>query len=135
MTVLVDTSAFVILVDPDNDQHGRATDVLEQVRDDRIGLVTHEYIVVETIALLQRRIGLTAVGHFVGELLPLVETIWVDPELHRSARDALLATGRRRFSFVDWTSFLAMRRLGITTAFAFDADFATQGFEVMPTLP
>jgi len=31
-----------------------------------------------------------------------------------------------------WTSFEIMRRRGIGTAFAFDDDFARQGFELVP---
>lgn len=45
----------------------------------------------------------------------------------------MLAAGRR-VSLVDWTSFLVMRRRGITTAFAFDADFAAEGFQVTPAV-
>jgi predicted nucleic acid-binding protein len=39
---------------------------------------------------------------------------------------------RRRTSLVDWVSFEVMRRRGIETAFAFDRDFATAGFAVVP---
>jgi predicted nucleic acid-binding protein len=46
----------------------------------------------------------------------------------------MLVAGRRSVSLVDWTSFLVMRRRGISTAFALDPDFAVEGFEVMPAL-
>ncbi len=93
--------------------------------------MTHEYAVVETISLLSRRLGLSVVARFVADFLPLVEVIWVGQELHLEARRALLASSRG-LSLVDWTSFLVMGRLGITRAFTFDADFAAQGFEVIP---
>ena len=35
---------------------------------------------------------------------------------------------RRDVSLVDWTSFELMRELGVVQAFAFDDDFASQGF-------
>ena len=38
----------------------------------------------------------------------------------------------RDVSLVDWTSFEVMRRLGIEQAFAFNDDFAAQGFGVLP---
>jgi predicted nucleic acid-binding protein len=44
----------------------------------------------------------------------------------------VLVAGRRKVSLVDWTSFLVMRRRGISTAFALDSDFAAEGFEVIP---
>jgi predicted nucleic acid-binding protein len=38
----------------------------------------------------------------------------------------------RGISFVDRTSFELMRAEGIARAFAFDRDFARQGFETVP---
>ena len=40
--------------------------------------------------------------------------------------------GRRRLSLVDCTSFEIMRRHGITAALSLDADFAQQGFRLLP---
>ena len=94
--------------------------------------MTHEYVVVETTALVQRRLGLGPLRRFVDDLLPLVEIVWVDETLHVEAREALLAGGRQTVSLVDWTSFLVMRRHGVRRAFTFDPDYATEGFEVIP---
>lgn len=132
MTVLVDTSALVALLDRDGPRRGLAVDVLAGLRAGGMPLVTHEYVVVETISLVQRRLGMAALRVLVDEIVPLAEVQWVDPELHAEAREALLAAGRRGVSLVDWVSFLVMRRRGIRTAFAFDADFATEGFELIP---
>ena len=98
----------------------------------RTTLLTHEYILVEVMALAQRRLGLGAVRRLVDDLLPLIEVAWVDPTLHAEARESLLAAGRRTVSLVDWTSFLVMRRHGVRRAFTFDDDFASEGFEVVP---
>ncbi len=40
----------------------------------------------------------------------------------------------KTYSFADCTSFVLMRRLGITRAATLDADFAREGFEVLPSL-
>ncbi len=45
---------------------------------------------------------------------------------------ALLAAGHRSVSLVDWVSFELMRAERIDCAFAFDADFARQGFATVP---
>jgi predicted nucleic acid-binding protein len=132
VTVFVDTSAFFALLDLDSDDRAPAAAVLQRFQADGEPLVTHEYVVVETIALVQRRLGMGAVRRFVDDLLPLVEIEWVDPALHAAAREAMLAAGQRGVSLVDWTSFLVMRRRGIGTAFAFDDDFAAHGFATRP---
>lgn len=134
MTVFVDTSAFYALLDPDGKEYQPALAALVALRERRRPLITHEYVVVETFSLTQRRLGLTAAGRFVSELLPLVDEVWVDRQLQREAIEAVFAGGIRGTSLVDRTSFLVMRRHGITTAFAFDADFAAQGFEVIPAV-
>jgi uncharacterized protein len=130
--ILVDTAAFYALIDDRDPNHGRAISVISDLVEADETLLTHEYVVVETTALVQRRLGLGALRRFVDDLLPLVEIAWVDQDLHREAREALLAAGRRTVSLVDWTSFLVMRRHGVRRAFTFDPDFGAEGFEVVP---
>jgi len=130
--VLVDTAAFYALIDDRDPNHLRARDTIDQLEAADIPLLTHEYVVVETTALVQRRLGLGALRRFVDDLLPLVEVAWVDETLQVEAREALLASGRRNVSLVDWTSFLVMRRHAVRQAFTFDPDFGAEGFEVLP---
>ncbi|HYN47648.1 MAG TPA: PIN domain-containing protein [Candidatus Nanopelagicales bacterium] len=132
MTEFVDTSAFFALLDADDAHRGRARTHLQDAQAAGVDLLTHEYVVVETTALVQRRLGLEALRRFVDDLLPLVEVAWVDEALHGEAREALLAAGRRNVSLVDWTSFLVMRRHGVRRAFTFDPGFRAEGFEVVP---
>ncbi len=130
--ILVDTAAFYALVDDRDPNHVRATATISDLVAADETLLTHEYVVVEATALIQRRLGLGALRRFVDDLLPLVEVAWVDAGLHGEAREALLAAGRRTVSLVDWTSFLVMRRHGVRRAFTFDPDFGAEGFEVVP---
>ncbi len=95
-------------------------------------MLTHNYVLVETSALVQRRLGIAAVDTFVNELSAPATVMWVDADLHERAVTALLAARRRQVSLVDWTSFELMRRRAITSAFAFDEDFRAQGFTVVP---
>ncbi len=87
---------------------------------------------VEATTLVQRRLEPAAVRQLHDALLPPLTPIWVDESLHRAAVTSLLASGRRGVSLVDWVSFELMRREGISTAFAFDRDFAAQGFSLIP---
>ena len=129
--ILVDTSALLALLDRDDAFHSAAAAALPGLAAED-ALVTHEYILVEVIALAQHRLGLCAGRRLVDDLLPLLEVAWVDPTLHAEAREALLAAGRRTVSLVDWTSFLVMRRHGVRRAFTFDPDYAIEGFDVVP---
>lgn len=130
MRIFVDTSALYALLDRDDGNHRAAAGQFDAIASAR--LLTHNYVVVETTALVQRRLEPAATRALLAELLPAVEVIWVDEPTHQAATSALLAALRRRVSLVDWVSFEVMRRIGIKTAFAFDRDFAAQGFEAIP---
>ena len=132
MSVFVDTSALYAALDSRDDRHGRAKAVFA----DLIGneeLVTHSYVIVEIAALTQTRLGAAASRDLFRTVVPALNVALVDERLHESSVAAFLASDRRRASLVDWTSFEFMHRTGLRTAFAFDRDFAEQGFEVIPT--
>lgn len=130
--ILVDTAALYALLDRADPAHGLAVATFEHLRAADEHLVTHDYVLVEAIALVQRRLGMDAVRRLVDDLLPLLDVVWVDAGLHAEAQEALLAAGRRDISLVDRTSVLVMRRHGIHRVFTFDADFAAEGFDVLP---
>jgi predicted nucleic acid-binding protein len=130
LTTFVDTSAFYALLDQDDANHPAAARTWKRLLQLREPLLTHNYVLVESAALAQRRLGVEAVRVLVEELLGVVRVAWVDQTLHQAALTALLAAGRREVSLVDWLSFALMRQHGIRQAFAFDAHFHQQGFGV-----
>jgi len=132
VVTLVDTSAFYAFLDARDGNHATAKAAFARLLEARDDLLTHAYVVVESAALIQRRLGAEAVRVFLDDLLPVTRIAWIDESTHRQAVAGLLGSAGRGVSLVDWTSFVVMRHLGIGRAFAFDADFATQGFEVMP---
>ena len=73
-----------------------------------------------------------ACSYLLRDLLPVLSVRFVDQNLHMLAATSLLAAGRRKVSFVDWTSFEMMRAENLTEAFAFDNHFAEQGFTLRP---
>lgn len=94
-------------------------------------LLTSNYVVLETLALVGRRMGPLAVRDFQTNVVPALEVVWVDEPLHQRAVAALLTAGLRDLSLVDCVSFELMRQLGLQTAFAFDAHFVQQGLKRM----
>ncbi len=128
MSVFLDTSAVLAVLNAGDESHARAARTFRQLLESKEDLVTTSYVLVETTALLQHRFGLDSVRRFHDDILPILEVVWVDGDLHREGASALLTAGRRELSLVDCTSFACMRRRGITRAFHFDRHFRTQGF-------
>ena len=131
MATLIDTSALYVLLDESDPDHAAAVAILSRSRTADPNLVIHSYALSESIALVQRRFGLDAVRRLVDVYLPIIEIAWVDHDLHDRALSVLLGSGRRTVSLVDQVSFILMRDRGIRSAFAFDRDFLTQGFELL----
>jgi len=126
--VFVDTSAILALLNPKDELHSQARSTFEALRGAGAGLVTTSYVLVEIYALLGRRMGVGAVRACRGDLAPLLEVVWVDEALHDEALDLLLDRSERGLSLVDAVSFVAMRRLRLERAFAFDRHFEAEGF-------
>ena len=128
----VDTSGIYAVLDRDDQFHQRAADCWRGLIGDGSPLVAHNYVLVETIALAQRRLGSLAVRALNDDVFPSVRLIWVDEALHTVGMTACLATARRDISLVDWVSFELMRTHGVQQVFAFDEHFREQGFAVIP---
>lgn len=129
--VFVDTSAFIALLVSDDAHHARATRAFEALAASESRLLTSSYVLVETYALLFRRVGIRAVRAFRDGFTPLLETAWVGAELHeRGVERHLRARGRSRPSLVDAVSFELMMERSIDRAFAFDPDFERAGFRL-----
>jgi Predicted nucleic acid-binding protein, contains PIN domain len=126
MKVFVDTSALYALVDDGDPHHGDAVGSLQRVQGSA-DLLTHNYVLVEAISLVRRRLGASAELHLMDVILPIVRTIWIDELTHRAATTAYRAASRSG-SLVDYVSFEVMRQAGVEVVFAYDRDFERQGF-------
>jgi predicted nucleic acid-binding protein len=123
VSVVVDSSALFALLDADDPHHAEATRYWDEADQD---LVTHAYVIVETVAIVRRRWGWDIVDRLVDDLLPALRVELID----RATHDEALADYRARHSgasLVDRVTIAFARRVGITTAFAFDRDFTSAG--------
>ncbi|OFW45530.1 MAG: hypothetical protein A3J29_04700 [Acidobacteria bacterium RIFCSPLOWO2_12_FULL_67_14b] len=132
MTVFVDTSALVALLDANEGKHAACGRVWRKLLKEDAGFITSNYVMVETYALAQRRLGLDAVRALTADFLPLLTVDWVDEFVHAAGLASVLTANRRDLSLVDCVSFEIMRRRDINRAFALDSDFSKQGFTVLP---
>jgi predicted nucleic acid-binding protein len=132
MRTFVDISALYAMLDRGDQNHGPAKRAWIEILDAEGSSVTTNYVLVETFALLQNRLGMAAVRGFQEDLIPVLQLEFVTPEQHRSGVSALLAADRRGLSLVDCVSFEVMRNLGIRAVFGFDPHFKEQGFTLIP---
>jgi len=132
LSVFVDTSALYALLVRSEEEHSRVAEAFrEALRRGRV-LVTSNYVLLESSALLQHRFGLPAVRDLETRIAPLLRVLWIDEGLHRRALELLFATDRREVSLVDCVSFLVMEGEGIEEALALDSHFEKRGFKVLP---
>ena len=132
MSIFVDTSALIAFLDADQPRHAEVIDTWDRAIADEKALFTSNYVLVESFALVQRRLGLEALRALADVLVPMLRVLWIDEDLHAAAVASLFTAGRRKLSLVDCTSFELMRRHGLAEALALDDDFARQGFRRLP---
>ena len=100
--IFLDTSAIYAWADAADPNHHTSVRRLQAILERGEELLTHNYVLVESLALLQSRLGVR--------------------ELERSKK--------RHVSLVDHVSFLVMKRRQLAVAFAFDPDFTAAGFRL-----
>jgi len=130
-SVFVDTSGFYAVLDADDPFHFAARSAFERAEREKWQLVTTNYVVHETWALVQHRLGWNAVEDFLDVMLPLCRLEFVDQALHTLAARECRQTRRRKLSLTDCISFEIMNRFGLVEAIARDEHFIEKGI----TLP
>jgi uncharacterized protein len=133
--VFADTSGLFALLNMKDENHTRAGRVFAHLRTRQAPLVSTSFVLVETYALVARRLGLEAVRSFRTDFAPLIDVVWVDEALHNAGLDLLLDLlldrRKRLLSLVDAVSFITMRQRNVAEAFAFDPHFEQEGFSLV----
>lgn len=131
MSVFADTSGLYALLLESEEGHA---DTVRAFRDVLAGdrpLWTTSYVLVETIALLQSRVGLEPVRDFDEHVLPMFSVEWVSEALYRRGAYRVLKENRRRLSLVDCVSFEFMHERGIQDVLGFDRHFEEAGYRLL----
>jgi predicted nucleic acid-binding protein len=90
MRVYIDTSALLAILNPHNRVHLPARELWQALLDTEATLICSNYVLVETLALVQRRMGLEAVQTLVSDILPVLQVEWVDETEHWAGAQLLL---------------------------------------------
>lgn len=130
MKIFSDTSGLFALLVKNDYMHVRAKKNFEYFSKNKARLITSSFVLVETIALLQRRVSLEAVQDFHTKIYPLLEIIWIGENLYSRAIQRLLLLKGKEISLVDCLSFEIMETQEITYAFSFDKHFEVHGFSI-----
>ena len=132
MSIFIDTSAFFAILDSGDEFHKESKDTFLRLIGDKEIFHSSNYITIETIVLVQNRLGLDAVRTFQDDIVPIINIHWVDERIHNIAISSLLIARRKNISFIDYTSFELIRLLGLKKVFTFDKHFKEQGFKLLP---
>lgn len=125
--IFLDTSGVLALAMEIDSFHAKAFRMMETALAAREQILVHNYVLLESAALLQSRIGKDAAVIFL-EKAALFHIVWVDSHLHSQAVEYLAQNGESKLSFVDVVSFLVMRSRGSTEFIGFDKHFIEAGF-------
>lgn len=131
MSIFIDTGAFIALIDSDDEFHSAAANLFKEVVESDEKFFTSNYVLLETIFLLQREIGLPAVNDFRKFMLPLVNIIWVDEKINNDCLNNLIAAEKRKISLTDYSSFYILDSFKIGRVFTFDKHFKEKGYQIL----
>ena len=131
MIVFADASALYALMVRDDMMHVRAKKCFSHFAERSVQLISSSFVLVETIALLQRRFGLDAVQDFHVRIVPLLDVLWVNAEWYARALQRFSSQGQRDLSLVDCLSFEIMEARAVTRADTYDRHFEENGFTMV----
>lgn len=93
---------------------------------------TTAFVLVETTALLQHRIGLAPIRDLADRFGPVLAVDWVSEDLYVRGLQRLFREDRRQLSLVDCVSMEFMRLSGLEDVLGMDPHFEQAGFSLLP---
>lgn len=126
--VFVDTSGFYALLDGTDPFGLEAAACFTRAEREGWRLFTTSYVVQETWAVIQARLGWEAVDAWLDKVLPRCEIVWVDASLHSLGEARCRQARERRLSLTDCVSIETMRRRGCSEFIGSDEHLEREGF-------
>lgn len=129
--LFVDTSGWAYFLDQQDPLHAEVLAIVRRILTQKRHLVTTSYVITELVALLSSRYHLPrqqvvkAVNLIKAD--PSVKVIYIDKSLDDEAWNLLESRLDKEWSLVDASSFVVMKRYGITEALTTDHHFTQAG--------
>ena len=135
--VFVDSGAWIALVKRNDQLHDAARRYYQRCVDERIGMVTTNYVVDEAATRLRYDVGLAAALEFRSRLLALQTVgrgriVWIDEHTEEEGWRLMQQHADLRLSLTDATSAAVARAARLTAVYGFDRHFEALGFTVVP---
>jgi predicted nucleic acid-binding protein len=129
-SIFADTSYFVALSGPNDSYHARAVELSATLI---AGIVTTEYVLVETGGLLLRPEDRPAYVNLVRDLEsdPSVQIVPASKQLFRAGFDLFARRPDKDWSLVDCISFVVMKQRRLKEALTTDHHFVQGGFRAL----
>jgi len=129
--IFVDTSAFYALIDRSDRHHHRASELWRALLDDNVTFITSNYVVWDTISLLQNRICFDAAAIWCQDILGIMDVFWVGADVHQKAYDLWKNLRQKNLSLIDCVNFITIHQNEIEKVFCFKLCYKDQGFDVL----
>lgn len=134
MILFGDSAGWLALYDERDKFHAAARRAFNVLLDQPVIFLVTDYVIAETLTLMQGRLGHRKTVAFGEWLLgaPQVQQVRVDVDMWEEAWRLFKKYDDKEFSFVDCLSFVVMRRERLVDAFTFDHHFEQMGFRLWP---
>lgn len=128
--LLVDADAFVALVDPFDSSHKKAVEYKEEIKLQRLVLITSDPAFGEAITVLSQNTSLQTAIQFADEILKSeTEIIEVDSVLRKEALGIFKKQTSKNSRFTDCMNMAIMKKMGLNTIFSFDIQYKRNKFK------
>lgn len=135
--VFADTGGWLAMAAKRDRHHKVAAAYYRRLSKAKVRLVTSNYVLSETYTRVRYDDGHAKAMQFNALIQEAIKAgrlniEWVTPAIHKEAWSIFEKNEDQDFSFVDCTSFVIAKRLGVKEAFGFDDHFKTMGFILKP---
>ena len=131
MKIFSDTSGLFAALVRNDAMHKPARATMKRLIEKGAEIHITGYVLLETLALLQSRVGMDAALRFENVMRPLFRIRWIDEAFHGRVFRRLTLQRSRQVSLVDCSSFVSMEESGIRSVFGYDDHFTEEGFHVV----
>jgi len=132
--VFVDTGAWLALYDRKDQNHRTAKEASTHFRDERVSLVTTDYVFDEAVTIIRMRVGHKEAVSFGNALSKskVVRVVEINSDIKKEAWNIFEKYKDHRFSYTDCTSFAVIFRMKIDKVFGYDKHLESMHFTLIP---